>query len=182
LAGLDLNGLAGGRIAAHAGGPLAHLENTEPADADAVTLLEVLGHQPDQIAEDRLGLFFRHFMRFREIRGEMLQRHRRLCARFLRCHGWPSSFESGRQSHSSHCRIRRFGWCLTMTSWRKIWVFSMPHRKKWPMTGLDAGRRSAKCLIRPWILAFHRVRGGEPSSALGCGHRLAAAVMSYRGV
>src|SRR6266576_6276895 len=45
LAGLDLDRLAGRGVAAHAGGALAHLENAEAADPDAVALLEVLGHQ-----------------------------------------------------------------------------------------------------------------------------------------
>src|SRR5215470_11488471 len=45
LAGLDLDGLAGRGIAAHASGALAHHKNAEPADADAVALLEMLGHQ-----------------------------------------------------------------------------------------------------------------------------------------
>src|SRR5690349_9124668 len=39
---LDLDGLAGGRIAAHARGALSHDENSEPADADAIAFLEVL--------------------------------------------------------------------------------------------------------------------------------------------
>src|SRR6266849_1085226 len=73
LARLDLDRLAGRRVAAHAGGALAHLQNAEAADADAVALLEVLGHQADKVAEDRLGLLFRHLMGFREIGGEMLQ-------------------------------------------------------------------------------------------------------------
>src|SRR5262245_14352825 len=84
---LDLDRLAGCRIAAHASGALAHHQNAEPADADAVALLEMLGHQTDQIAEHGLCLLFRHLVRFREIGGEMLQRDCR--CRFLgwRCHG-----------------------------------------------------------------------------------------------
>src|SRR5215471_8836143 len=39
LARLDLNLLAGRRIAANARGALAHLKNTEPADADALAFL-----------------------------------------------------------------------------------------------------------------------------------------------
>src|SRR6516164_3254351 len=90
LAGLDLDRFAGRGIASHARRALAHHQDAEAADADAVSLLEVLGHQVHQFAEHRLGLFFRHFMGFREICGEMLQGHGRLCARFLHCHGWPS--------------------------------------------------------------------------------------------
>src|SRR4051812_28598960 len=94
LAGLDLDRFAGRRIAPHAGCTLAHHQDAEAADADAVALLEVFGHQADQVAEDRLSLLFRHLMGFREICGEMLQGHGRLCARFLRCHGWPSSLQN----------------------------------------------------------------------------------------
>src|SRR6185436_12892483 len=94
LAGLDLDRFAGGRIAPHAGCTLAHHEDAEAADANAVALLQVFGHQADQVAEDRLSLLFRHLMGFREICGEMLQGHGRLCARFLRCHGWPSSLQN----------------------------------------------------------------------------------------
>src|SRR3954470_2884684 len=94
LAGLDLDRFAGRRIAPHAGCTLAYHQDAEAANADAVALLEVLGHQADQVAEDRLGLLFRHLMGFREICGEMLQGHGRLCARFLRCHGWPSSLQN----------------------------------------------------------------------------------------
>ena len=39
------------------------------------SLLEVLGHQVYEIAEDRLGLLFRQFVGFREICGETLQGH-----------------------------------------------------------------------------------------------------------
>jgi hypothetical protein len=42
LAGLDMNGFAGGGIAAHAGGALANLQDAEPDDADAFALLQVL--------------------------------------------------------------------------------------------------------------------------------------------
>jgi hypothetical protein len=49
LAGLDLDRLASGRIAAHAGGALAHLQNAEADQADAVTFLEMLRHQADEV-------------------------------------------------------------------------------------------------------------------------------------
>src|SRR5215813_10986545 len=83
LARLDLDRLAGGRVAAHAGGALSHLENAEPADANAVSLLQVLGDQADEIAEDCLGLLLRHLMIFRELRRQVPHRDGRLLAR-----GW----------------------------------------------------------------------------------------------
>src|SRR5262249_1716274 len=95
LAGLDLNWLTGRGIAAHARCALAHDQDAEPTDADAVALLGMLGQEADEIAENRLGLLLRHFVGFREICGEMLERYGRRSARFLRCHGWPSSFEGG---------------------------------------------------------------------------------------
>ena len=45
LAGLDLDRLAGGGVAAHAGGALADLEDAEADDTDALALLQVLGDQ-----------------------------------------------------------------------------------------------------------------------------------------
>src|SRR5437867_5849910 len=51
LAGLDVNSLAGRRVAPLAGSAFAHHQDAEPTDADAVALLEMLGHQTDQIAE-----------------------------------------------------------------------------------------------------------------------------------
>src|SRR5262245_35088760 len=129
----------------------------------------MLGHQADQIAEDGFGLLFRHFMRFREIRGEMLQGHGRGCARFLRCHGWPSSFESGRQSHSSRRRIRRFGWGLTMTSSRKMWVFSMPGVRKWLMTGLATAPEFPEPTDLAVDIGFF---DGRPGVALTWGERV----------
>jgi len=39
LAGLDLDGLAGSRVAAHTGGTFAHLQDAEATDSDALALL-----------------------------------------------------------------------------------------------------------------------------------------------
>src|SRR5258708_28045503 len=78
LARLDLDRLAGGRVAAHAGGALPHDENAESADPDAVTLLEVLDDHADEIAEDRLGLLLRHLMLGRNSGREMLEPYGRL--------------------------------------------------------------------------------------------------------
>src|SRR6185369_4616478 len=74
LRSLDLNFLAGGGVTAFAGGALENLQNAKTADTDAVALLEVLGHEADQIAEHRFSVLLRHLMGLREIRGEMLQR------------------------------------------------------------------------------------------------------------
>src|ERR1700675_3841499 len=62
LARLDLDRLAGGGIAAHASGALADLKDAESADAEAVAFLQVLRHQADEVAENRFGLLFCHFM------------------------------------------------------------------------------------------------------------------------
>ena len=43
LAGLDLDGFAGGRIAPHTGGALPDLQDAQPGNADSFTLLEMLG-------------------------------------------------------------------------------------------------------------------------------------------
>src|SRR5690242_12345585 len=55
LARLDLDRLAGRRVAAHACGALAHLQDAEAADADAVTFLEVLDDEVDHVVQDQLG-------------------------------------------------------------------------------------------------------------------------------
>jgi hypothetical protein len=46
LGRLDLDRFSGRGIAAHAGGALANLQNAKPADANAVSLLQVLGDLP----------------------------------------------------------------------------------------------------------------------------------------
>src|SRR6266702_4250638 len=90
LAGLDVDGFAGGGIAAHAGGALAHLEDAETDNADALALLQVLGDPADQIVQNGLGALLRQFVLFRQRRREMLQRDRGRGSCFLR-HIWPSS-------------------------------------------------------------------------------------------
>src|SRR5262245_19177284 len=70
---LDLDRLAGRRIAAHAGSALAYHQDPQPADADAIALLEMLGHQTDEITEHGFSLLLRQLMRLRQIGGEMLQ-------------------------------------------------------------------------------------------------------------
>src|SRR3954452_18532456 len=90
LAGLDLDRLAGGGVAAHARGALANLQDAEADDADAFALLEMLGHARYQIAEDGLGLLLRQFVLFGQCRREMLERNGGRGRCFLR-HIWPSS-------------------------------------------------------------------------------------------
>src|SRR6202521_2907160 len=79
LARLDLDRLAGGRIAPHASGALADLKDAETADAEAVAFLQVLRHQADEVAENRFGLLFCHFMGNGKGGGDMLQGNGRLC-------------------------------------------------------------------------------------------------------
>src|SRR5205085_5863333 len=73
LARLDLDRLAGGGVAAHAGGALAHLQDAEAADADAIALLQMLHDDIDHAAEDRLGLFLGEFVPFGDVRRNVLQ-------------------------------------------------------------------------------------------------------------
>src|SRR5665213_1138519 len=77
LGSLDLDCLAGRRIAAHARGAFAHLEDAEPADADTLAFLQVLHDITDEVTQNLFGLLLRHLMRLREGGGEMLQRHSR---------------------------------------------------------------------------------------------------------
>ena len=78
-----MNGLAGGGVAAHARGALAHLQDAKPADADAFALFQVLDDLPDETAEDGLGLLFLQLIVLRDARGEMFQCNG--CGRFA-CH------------------------------------------------------------------------------------------------
>lgn len=74
LAGFNLDRFASRRITAHARRTLANLQHTETADADLVTLLEVLGEQADEVAQDLTRNFLREFMLVGERRRQMLQR------------------------------------------------------------------------------------------------------------
>src|ERR1700691_1503094 len=85
LARLDLDRLAGGRVAAHAGGALADLKDAEAADTDAVTFLEVLHHQADEVTEIGFGLLLCDFMGAGQGGGEMLEGNGCLCGWCL-CH------------------------------------------------------------------------------------------------
>src|ERR1700733_12809635 len=90
LAGLDVDGFAGGGVAAHARGALAHLQDAETDDADALALLQVLGDSADQVAQNGLSALLRQFVLFGQRCCEMLERDRRRGCCFLR-HIWPSS-------------------------------------------------------------------------------------------
>src|SRR5262250_3922135 len=72
FARLDLDRLAGSRVAPHAGGALANLKDAEATDANAVALLQVLDHEADEVAENRLRLLLRHFMAAGQGGGEVL--------------------------------------------------------------------------------------------------------------
>src|SRR5258705_2171923 len=56
LAGLDVDRLAGGGVAAHAGSALAHLQDAKTDDANALALLQMLGDPSDHVVENRLSL------------------------------------------------------------------------------------------------------------------------------
>ena len=90
LAGLDVDRFAGGGVAAHAGGALAHLQDAETDDADALALFQVLGDPADQVVENRFGLLLGQFLLIGDRRCEMLQRDGGRGRCFLR-HIWPSS-------------------------------------------------------------------------------------------
>src|ERR1700675_2816493 len=84
LAGLDLDGFAGGRVAAHARGALADLQDAEPADADALALFQMLDDIADQAAENGFSLLFRQFVILRKACRQVLQCHGGGCC--LGCH------------------------------------------------------------------------------------------------
>src|SRR5436305_11611267 len=67
LRGLDLDLLAGRRIAAHAGGALAHLEDAETGDANFAALLEVLHGEVDEGAEQLVDALLRHLIFFGQL-------------------------------------------------------------------------------------------------------------------
>ena len=91
LARLDLNGLAGRGIAAHASSTLANLQNAQPDNPDPIPLLQMLGQQADEIAQNGLGLFLRHRMVIGKFRCEMLQSDgRRRCPLGCMLDGLPS--------------------------------------------------------------------------------------------
>src|SRR3954454_16833496 len=73
LAGLDLDRLAGCRIAPHPGGTRAHLEDPEAGDADLGALLQVLGEALHERAEDRFDLALRQVVALGQPGRQLLQ-------------------------------------------------------------------------------------------------------------
>src|SRR5664279_1878053 len=121
FARLDLDRFAGGRVAAHARGALAHLKDAEAADADALALLQMLDDVADEIAEYGFRLLLRHLMGFRERGREMLQGDGYRCRSFSRncSHQWDPPRESVSLAvRQTPCPHRRFGGGLTIDSSR----------------------------------------------------------------
>src|SRR5215475_15142912 len=71
---LDLDWFTGGRVAAHAGSALAHLQNSETDDANPLALLQMLGDACDHVVQDALGLFLGKLLMFRDCGCQMLER------------------------------------------------------------------------------------------------------------
>ena len=88
---LDLDRLASRWVAAHPGGTLPNLEDTETGQPNFVALLEVPGGQRHQIAQDGLGLLLRQVVTVRQGGGQMLERDSDLTG----C-GQPSSLAASR--------------------------------------------------------------------------------------
>src|SRR5450631_769369 len=72
LARLDLDRLAGPRVAAHARGALAHLKDAEPGDLHPLALLQVLGDQTDEFFNHLLALLLCELVLLREGVGQLL--------------------------------------------------------------------------------------------------------------
>ena len=90
---------AGGGIAAHAGGALAHLQDAEADDANALALLQMLGDADDQIVQDGLSLLLGQFLLIGDRRCEMLERDGGRGRCLLR-HIWPSSLLMARETQT----------------------------------------------------------------------------------
>jgi hypothetical protein len=93
----DLDGLSGCRIAPHAGCAISDLQDAETGDLDSFALLEMLGDQTDEIAEDGFTSPFCYLMLLRQSRRKMLKRDgaaglgRSRWFRGFACHdGYPS--------------------------------------------------------------------------------------------
>src|SRR5262249_2311845 len=71
LARFDLDRLASRRIAADAGGALAHLEDTEPGYFYPLAFLQVLGDQASEVLKHLLALLLRKLMLIRECVGQL---------------------------------------------------------------------------------------------------------------
>src|SRR5215204_3759538 len=71
---LDLDRLAGRRVAAHARRTVAHLKNAEARDADLVALLEMLHDQADEIVEAAGRVLLGHARLFGQFGRHLRQR------------------------------------------------------------------------------------------------------------
>jgi len=74
FARFDLDRLTRCRIAAHTSCALSDLQDTKTRDPDALTLLEMLCDQSDEIADESLARTFRHLMLFGHSRRKMFER------------------------------------------------------------------------------------------------------------
>ena len=72
FAGLDLYRLTGRWMAADTGSAITHHQNSEPGDLHALTPLQVLGDQADQIFQHFPTLLLCEVMLLRQRIGEML--------------------------------------------------------------------------------------------------------------
>src|SRR5579864_6787981 len=75
LARLDLDRLTRRRIAAHASGAPANLEDTKTVEADAHALLQLLGDHARQVFHQLVGGLLRHLVLVGERRRELPRRH-----------------------------------------------------------------------------------------------------------
>src|SRR5207245_1985299 len=73
---LDLDLLAGRRVAAEAGGALLDLEDAEAGHPDLVALLEVLHREIDEGIQELAHRLLRHFMLLGEFARDLRQRDR----------------------------------------------------------------------------------------------------------
>src|SRR3974390_881831 len=82
LTGLDVDRLAGHRIATHAGSTIPHLQNSQPGDLHPFALLQVLRDEVDEVRQHLLTLLLGELMLLRQRIGQLLGADRRT----LRCH------------------------------------------------------------------------------------------------
>src|SRR5262245_7666314 len=71
LAGLDLDCLARGRVAAHARRALSHLQYAQAIEADSLAFLQMLGDHLDHVREHGVDLRFLRAMVLGQRRGQV---------------------------------------------------------------------------------------------------------------
>ena len=121
LGGLDLDRLAGRRVAAHAGGALAHLQDAEAGDLHPLALLQVIGDQADEVVEHFLALALREFVLFRQCIGQLLGGDRLSGLRYV-CHGRLLLMRTMRHD-SSPMRFVGFRKGQMRQETQKVWLF-----------------------------------------------------------